>query len=157
MEKPKSLKLRKWHFLFLGSALVMLAALLWYWNWRAIGLPNPLRPEHFVSLASYVVGMVVFSLFIYRLRKDQVTVMLVWLIIVNVLAALVTTWIYRTYPDFFEVIRPLDIQVYDPTYVADWQRYFLTPVVYAVHSGLLLLWGESLIMFLVRRPGYEPG
>jgi hypothetical protein len=157
MEKPKTVKFRKWHFLFLGSVLVLLAALLWYWNWRVIGFPNPLRPEHFMSMASYVVGMVVFSLFIFRLRKDQLTVMLVWLIIVNLVAALVTAWIYRTYPDFFEVIRPLDIQVYDSTYVADWQRYFLTPVVYAVHSGLLLLWAESLIMFLLRNPGEEPG
>lgn len=157
MEKPKTLILRKWHFLFLGSSLVLLAALLWYWNWREIGLPIPLRPEHFIALAAYVVGMVVLGLFVYRLRKDQVTVMLVWLIIVNVLAALVTTWIYRTYPSFFELIRPLDIQDYDPTYVVDWQRCFLTPAVYAIHAGLLLLWAESLVMFLVRRPDEEPG
>lgn len=157
MEKPKTVKFRKWHFLFLGSALVLLAGFLWYWNWRAIGLPNPLRPEHYVALAAYVVGMVVLGLFIYRLTKNQVTVMLVWLIIVNVLVALVTTWIYRTYPDFFEVMRPLGNQVYDPAYVADWQRFFLTPAIYAIHAGLLLLWAQSLVMFLVRRPGDEPG
>jgi hypothetical protein len=157
MEKPKTVKLRKWHFLFLGTSLVLLGAFLWYWNWRAIGLPNPLRPEHYVALVSYVVGMVVLGLFIFRLTKDQVTVMLVWLIIVNVLAALVTAWIYRTYPYFFEVMRPLDIYVDGPTYVDAWQRYFLAPVVYALHTGLLLLWTESLVMFLVRRPGEEPG
>ena len=157
MEKPKTVKFRKWHFLFLGTSLVLLAAFLWYWNWRVIGLPNPLRAEHYVVLASYVVGMVVLGLFIFRLTKDQVTVMLVWLIIVNLVAALVTAWIYRSYPYFFEVMRPIDRSVYNPTYVDDWLRYFLAPVIYAVHTGLLLLWAESLIMFLVRKPGDEPG
>lgn len=157
MEKPKSVKHHKWHFLFLGSALMLLAAFLWYWNWRVSGLPNPLGPEHYVALFAYVVGVLVLGLFIYRLTKVQVTIMLVWLIIVNVLIALVTTWIYRTYPDIFDVLRPFDMQVYDPAYIADWQRFFLTPAVYALRVGLLLLWAESLVMFLVRRPGYEPG
>jgi hypothetical protein len=158
MEKPKTVKFRKWHFLFLGSTLVLLAAFLWYWNWREIGLPNPLRPEHYVAFASYSVGMVVLGLFIFRLRKDQLTVMLVWLIIVNLVAALVTAWIYRTYPYFFEVMQTMIEAVeFDAAYIADWQRYFLTPVIYAIHSGLLLLWAESLIMFLLRNPGEEPG
>lgn len=157
MEKPKNVKLRKWHFLFLGSVLVLLGAFLWYWNWRAIGLPRPLRPEHYLTLVSYVVGILILGVFIFRLTKAQVTVMLVWLIIVNLIAALVTAWIYRTYPYFFEVMRPIDTGVYEPVYVDDWRRYFLTPIVYAIHTGLLLLWMESLVMFLMRKPGDEPG
>jgi hypothetical protein len=157
MDKPKPRKLRKWHFLFLGCALVFLSAFLWYWNWRVIGLPRPLRPEHYLVLTNYVVGIVVFGLFIFRLTKDQVTIMLLWLILVNVIGALVTAWIYRTYPDFFDLLRPIDMQVYDPAYIADWREYFLTPVIYALHVGLLLLWAESLVMFLVRQPNDEPG
>jgi hypothetical protein len=157
MDQPKTLKLRKWHFLFVGCALVLLAGYLWYWNWRTIGLPSPLQPEHYLTIVAYMVGMFVLGLFIYRLTKAQVMVMLVWLVIVNLVMALVTAWIYRTYPDFFELIRPIDITVYDPAYVDDWGRCFLTPVIYALHAGLLLLWAESLVMFLVRRPGEEPG
>lgn len=157
MKKQKNVKLRKWHFLLLGSILVFLAAFLWYWNWRTIGLPRPLGPEHYLTLAVFVLGIFVLGLFIFRLRKDQVTVMLVWLIIVNLMSALVTVWIFRSYPDFFEVMRPLDIPVYDPTYVTEWQEWFLTPALYAIHIGLLLLWAQSLVMFLIRKPGDEPG
>jgi hypothetical protein len=157
MDKSKSIKLRKWHFLFVGSLMVFLSAFLWYWNWRTIGLPHPLRPEHYLMLAVYVVGLVVLGLFIFRLTKAQVTVFLVWLIIVNLVMALVTAWIYRSYPYFFEVLRPIDVVDYDPAYIVDWERYFLTPVVYSVHIGMLLLFVESLVMFLVRTPGDEPG
>lgn len=157
MEKPKPVKLRKWHFLFLGSALAFLGGFLWYWDWRFLGLPVPLRPEHYLALVSYVVGILILGLFIYRLTKAQVTVMLVWLIIVNLIIALVTAWIFRTYPDFFEVMRPIDIAVYEPGYIDDWRHYFLTPVLYAIHTGLLLLWAHSLVMFLLRKPGDEPG
>lgn len=157
MDKPKTVQLRKWHFLFVGSLMVLLAAFLWYWNWRTIGLPRPLRPEHYLTLAVYLVGMVMLSLFIFRLTKAQVTVFLVWLIIVNLVMALVTAWIFRSYPYFFEVLRPIDISVYDPAYVDDWKRYFLSPVEYALHIGLLFLFAESVVMFLVRKPGQEPG
>lgn len=157
MDKSKSIKLRKWHFLFVGSLMVFLSAFLWYWNWRTIDLPRPLRPEHYLTLAVYVVGMVVLGLFVFRLTKAQVTVFLVWLIIVNLVMALVTAWIYRSYPYFFEALRPIDIVDYDPAYVVDWGRYFLTPVVYAVHIGMMLLFAESLVMFLIRKPGDDPG
>ena len=156
MEEPKTTKLRKWHFLLLGSLLVLLSAFLWYWNWWAIGLPIPLQPEHFVTLASYVVGIFVLCVFIYRLRKSQVEVMLVWLIVVNVIAALVTVWVNRSYPAAFEVMTPFETSN-DPDYVADWLCCFLKPALWAIHSGLLLLWAESLVMYLIRKPGYEPG
>lgn len=157
MEKPKTIKLHKLHFLFLGSALVGLAFFLWYWDWRILGLPIPLRAEHYVVIASFVVGILILGVFIYRLTKAQVTVMLVWLVIVNLIAALLTAWIYRSYPYFFEVMRPLDVQVYVPGYVDEWRQFFLTPALYALHAGLLLLWVQSLVMFLVRKPGDEPG
>lgn len=157
MEKLKTVKFRKWHFLVLGTTLIFLAAFLWYWNWRIIGMPKPLRPEHYLTIACYVVGILILAVFIYRLTKAQVTVMLVWLILVNLISALLTVWIYRTYPYFFEVMRPLDILVYDAAYVTDWKCCFLTPAIYATHAGLLLLWAISLVMFLVRKPGDEPG
>ena len=156
MEKKKNVKLRKWHFLLLGSLLVFLAAYLWYWNWRTIGLPSPLQPEHYLTLASYVGGILILGLFIFRLRRDQVTIMLLWLVLVNVILALVTAWINRTYPYYFEVMQPFEISD-DPAYIADWYTFFLRPALWALHIGLLLLWVQSLVMFLVRKPGYEPG
>lgn len=157
MEKPKTFKMRKWHFLFLGCALVFLAVLLWYWSWRTIGLPIPLQPEHYLALTSYVLGIVILGLFIYRLTKNQVTIMLLCLILMNMLGALVTSWIHRNYQEFFALLWPTGIQVTDPAYIADWRQFFLMPAVYSVHAGLLLLWAESLVMFLVRRPTDEPG
>lgn len=153
---PLSKKVRKWHFLLLGSALVLLSAFLWYWNWRKLGIPFPLRPEHFITLATYMVGIIVLGAFIYRLSRQQVTIMLVGMIVVNFLAALLTAWILRTYPTFFELVCPFELSAYDPEFVSDWRDFFLTPALYAMHAGLLLLWVMSLIMFLIRKPGQEP-
>lgn len=154
---PLPQKLRKWHFLFLGTSLILLAAFLWYWNWRALGLPTPLRPEHFITAASFIVGVIVLGIFVYRLNRQQIMIMLVGIILVNLLAALGSLWIFRTYPAFFDLVRPTtDLASYDPVYIRDWQVHFLTPAVYTAHIGLLLLWAESLVMFLVRRPTDDP-
>ena len=157
MEKPRTINLRKWHFLFLGSALVLLAWFLWYWNWRAIGLPVPLQPEHYLTIAAYVVGVFVLCVFIFRLTKAQVTITLVWLILVNLILALVTAWIIRDARAFFDAMRPVELSEYDPAYIANWGRFFLMPMIYAAHSGLLLLLIESLVMFFIRKPDQEPG
>ncbi len=157
MEKPRPINLRKWHFLFLGSALVLLAWFLWYWNWRAIGLPVPLQPEHYLPVIAYVVGVFVLGVFIFRLTKAQVTVALVWLIFVNLFLALLTAWINRETGAFFDLLRPVELSGYDPAYIADWGRFFLMPMIYAAHAGLLLLLIESLAMFLMRKPDQEPG
>jgi hypothetical protein len=149
-------KLRKWHFLFLGSALILLSALLWYWNWRHLGIPSPLRAEHLMTAVSLIVGFFILGVFVYRLNRVQVTIMLVGAVIVNLLAALTTLWIFRAYPAFFELIRPMELTAYDPAYIADWRDYFLTPAVYGLHIGLLLLWAESLVMFLIRKPTDQP-
>lgn len=153
---PLTRKLRKWHFLLLGSALILLSAFLWYWNWRKLGIPFPLRPEHFITLATYTVGVIVLGVFIYRLTRQQNTIMLVGMIVVNFLAALLTAWILRTYPTFFELVCPFDLSAYDPEFVTNWRDFFLTPALYAMHLGLLLLWVVSLIMFLIRKPGEQP-
>ncbi len=153
---PLTRKLRKWHFLLLGSSLVLLSAFLWYWNWRKLGILFPLQPEHFITLTTYIVGVIVLAIFIYRLNKQQVTIMLVGMIAVNFLAALLTAWILRTYPTFFELVCPFELSAYDPEYVSNWRDFFLTPALYAMHVGLLLLWVMSLIMFLIRKPGQEP-
>lgn len=149
-------KLRKWHFLLLGGTLILVAAFLWYWDWRNLGIPKPLRAEHFITMASYLLGCIVLGIFIFRLTRRQVSIMLVGMILVNLLAALGSSWIYRTYPDFFEFLRPMGIEEYDPEYVSNWRDFFLTPGVYALHVSLLLLWVESLVMFLVRKPTDRP-
>ena len=156
MDAPLTRKLRKWHFLLLGSTLVLLSTFLWYWNWRKLGIPFPLRPEHFITIATYAVGIIVLGVFIYRLSRQQVTIMLVGMIVVNFLAAMLTAWILRTYPTFFELVCPFELSAYDPEFVSDWRDFFLTPALYAMHAGLLLLWVVSLIMFLIRKPGQEP-
>jgi len=149
-------KLRKWHFLFLGSSLILLSGYLWYWNWRRLGIPQPLRPEHYMTLASFVVGLFVLGIFVVRLTRRQVTIMLVGLILVNLVAALGTLWIYRTYPLFFDLLRPAELADYDPEYINNWRTLFMTPALYLMHGGLLLLWIESLVMFFVRKPTDQP-
>jgi len=149
-------KLRKWHFLFLGGALIFVAAFLWYWDWRSLGLPVPLRAEHIITITAFVLGIIVLGLFIYRLNRRQVLIMLLGMVLVNMLGVLASVWIFRTYPAFFELLRPAGIEEYDPSYVTNWRDYFLTPAVYALHVSLLLLWVESLVMFLVRKPTDHP-
>lgn len=153
---PVIQKLRKWHFLLLGGTLILVAAFLWYWDWRTLGIPSPLRAEHFITILTYVLGVVVLGTFIVRLNRKQVTVMLVGMVVVNLLAALMTVWIYRTYPAFFELLRHKSIDAYDPAYVAEWETFFVTPALFSMHAGLLALWLESLVMFLVRKPTDDP-
>ena len=149
-------KLRKWHFLLLGGSLMLLSVYLWYWNWRSLGLPTPLQPEHYLTLVTYLVGLFVLGLFVYRLTRRQVAIMLVGMVVVNLLTALSTLWIFRNYPAFFSLLRPMDMGAYDPAYVDDWRDYFLTPALYLIHGGMLLIWAESLVMFFVRKPSDRP-
>jgi len=149
-------KFRKWHFLLLGTLLILLAGYLWYWNWRSLGIPLPIQPEHFLTIASYVMGVFVLGVFIYRLNRKQVTIMLIGMVIVNMLAALGTLWAYRTYPTIFDLVRPSDISETTGTYLNDWKEFFMTPALYAAHAGLLVLWVESLVMFLIRKPTDDP-
>jgi Na+(H+)/acetate symporter ActP len=153
---PVIQKLRKWHFLLLGGILILMAAYLWYWDWISLGIPSPLRAEHFITILSYVLGVVVLGIFIYRLNRNQDTIMLVGMVVVNLLAVLVTTWIYRTYPAFFELLRHKSIDVYDPVYVEEWENFFIMPALVSMHIGLLALWIESLVMYLVRKPTDNP-
>ena len=155
-DMPFTQKLRKWHFLFLGSSLILLSGYLWYWNWRRLGIPQPLRPEHFMTLTSFIVGLFVLGIFVVRLTRRQVTIMLVSLILVNLTAALGSLWIYRTYPLFFDLLRPTELAEYDPEYINRWRALFMTPALYLMHGGLLLLWVESLVMFFVRKPTDQP-
>lgn len=149
---PTIQKIRKWHFLFLGSALILLSAFLWYWNWRALGLPFPLRPEHIATILSAVVGIAVLVVLIFRLNRKQVTIMLVGIMVFNLLFALATRWVFQTYPAFFDLISPGGVEAYDTALVEDWLLYFVTPAVIVYQTGLLLLWVISLLMFLVRKP-----
>lgn len=153
---PVTQKLRKWHFLLLSGSLILLSLYLWYWNWRALGLPIPLQPEHCITLVTYLVGVFVLGLFVYRLTRRQVTIMLVGMVVVNLLAALGTLWISRTYPAFFELLQPASLGDVGPTYAADWRDAFLTPALYLIHGGLLLIWAECLVMYFVRKPGDRP-
>ena len=82
--------------------------------------------------------------------------MLLGLIVVNLLMALGATWIYQTYPAFFELLRTKSLETYDPTYVEQWGLLFLTPALIALQSGMILLWIEALVMFLIRKPTDNP-
>ncbi len=149
-------KLRKWHFLLLGGSLMLLSLYLWYWNWRSLGLPTVLRPEHGITFLTFLVGLFVLGLFVYRLTRRQVLIMLVGMVAANLLAALGTLWIFRTYPAIFNLINPAHLQSYTPAYVADWRATFLTPALYLIHGGMLLIWAESLVMFFLRKPSDRP-
>ena len=149
-------KLRKWHFLLLASSLILLSVYLWYWNWRCLGIPGPLQPEHCITLMTYVVGVFVLGLFVYRLTRRQVTIMLVGMVVVNLFAALGTLLIFRTYPALFELIRPASLADVGGVYEADWRNFFLVPALYFIHGGLLLIWVECLVMFFVRTPEDQP-
>jgi Na+/proline symporter len=153
---PMIEKFRKWHFLLLGAALFLTSAFLWYWDWRHLGIPSPLRAEHCITILCFFLGVFVLGLFIYRLNRKQVTIMLVMMIVVVLIAALGTLWIFQTYPTVFELIRHKALETYAPAYVLDWQQYFLNPALYTINIGLVLLWLESLVMYLVRKPTDQP-
>ena len=149
-------KLRKWHFLFLGTSLILVSAFLWYWNWRRLGIPSPLRPEHFTTILSFILGVFVLGVFIYRLNRKQVVIMLIGMVIVNLLGAMVTLWAFRSFPAIFDLLCPMPLSDASPEYLSEWKAFFLTPAVYAAHIGLLVLWIESLLMFLIRKPTDDP-
>ncbi len=149
-------KLRKWHFLLLGGTLILLSIYLWYWNWRFLGIPETLQPEHFATILSFVVGLFVLGLFVIRLTKKQVTIMLVGMVVANLVAALGTLWILRSYPAFFRLINPGDTAVVDTVTIETWRVYFLTRALTLIHAGLLLIWAESLVMFFIRTPIDQP-
>ena len=153
---PVIQKLRKWHFLLLGGSLILIAAFLWYWDWRSLGIPSPLRAEHFITIICFALGIFVLGLFIIRLTRKQVTIMLVMMIVATLGVVLGTLWIYRTYPTFFELIRHKTIEDYEPAYVAEWQQYFLNPALYAINISLILLWVESVVMYFIRKPTDQP-
>ncbi len=157
-KKPTTMtsKLRKWHFLLLGGSLILLSIYLWYWNWRALGVPDRFHPEYLATLLSFLVGLFVLGLFVVRLTKRQVTIMVVGMVVVNLLAALGTLWIFRSYPAFFGLINPGGTGVYDTTTIQAWRSFFLPPALTLIHAGLLLIWAESLLMFFIRNPGDKP-
>ncbi|MFW5714393.1 MAG: hypothetical protein ACOCYU_06965 [Brevefilum sp.] len=129
---------------------------LWYWNWREFGIPDTFQPEYVATILSFVVGLFVMGLFVVRLTKKQVTIMLVGMVMANLLSALGTLWILRTYPAFFRLINPGEMAVYDAATIKEWRVFFLTPMLTLIHAGLLLIWAESLVMFFIRKPGERP-
>ncbi len=153
---PITQKLRKWHFLMLGSVLVLLSGYLWYWSWRRFGLPEVTCPEHCIILVTYIVGIAVLGIFIYRLDRRQVTIMLIGLVVVNLLLALGTLLIFRYLPSFFNLISPDEYSGFSGEAIDQWRTVFLTPVIYLLQGGLILLWLESLVMFLIRKPADHP-
>ncbi|MFH1446149.1 MAG: hypothetical protein ABIG43_01900 [Chloroflexota bacterium] len=150
-------RLSKWNFLILGVLLVAASVFLWYWDWRWLGQPSPLRPEHMITILLFLVGLVILGIFLCRLTRRQAMIAFIILIGINSLAALVTYWIQITYPAFFDLLRPLPIEEYKPEYVINWELFFLNPLLFFMHSGLLTLWLISLTMFLFRKKGEEPG
>jgi len=153
---PMTQKLRKWHFLMLGSVLVLLSSYMWYWSWRRFGIPEATCPEHCIILVTYIVGIAVLGIFIYRLDRRQVTIMLVGLVVVNLIAVSGTVIIYRNMQGFFNLISPPDHSGSISKYMDFWDGGFLRPVIYLGHGGLILLWLENLVMFLIRKPADHP-
>lgn len=153
---PMIQKFRKWHFLLLGVALFLTSAFLWYWDWRHLGIPSPLRAEHCITILCFFLSVFVLGLFIYRLNRKQVTIMLVMMIVATLASILGTLWIYRTYPALFELLRHKAIEDYKPSYVTEWQQCFLNPALYAINIAMVLLWVESVVMYFVRKPTDEP-
>ncbi len=153
---PMIEQFRKRHFLLLGAALFLTSAFLWYWDWRHLGIPSPLRAEHYITILCFFLGVFVLGLFIYCLNRKQVTIMLVIMIVATLASILGTLWIYRTYPAFFELLRHKAIEDYEPVYVAEWQQCFLNPALYAINIAMILLWVESVVMYFVRKPTDEP-
>ncbi len=153
---PATPKFRKWHFLLLGGALILIAGYLWYWDWRSLGLPLPLRAEHCITIFTFIVGLFVLGIFVYRLTRRQVTIMLAGLTVANVLAVLGSVWLFRTYPGVFNFLHTSTAETYDSVIIAQWRDCFMRPALYAMHIGLLLLWMESLVMFFVRKPTDRP-
>lgn len=153
---PATPKLRKWHFLLLGTALILIAYYLWYWDWRHLGLPVPIRAEHYITIFTYFVGFLVLGIFVYRLTRKQLTIMLIGLTVVNVVAVLGTVYLFRTYPAVFNFLQQAQISESDPVMVNQWRDCFMRPALYATHVGLLLLWVESMVMFFLRKPTDQP-
>ena len=156
IDMPITQKLRKWHFLLLGGVLVLLSGYLWYWNWRRNGIQELVCPEHCIIVATYVVGIIVLGIFIYRLNRRQLTIMLIGSVVVNLLAVLGTVWIFRNLSTFFELVSPAELSGSGMGYIEMWRTAFLVPAIYLLHSGLILLWVVSLVMFLVRKPTDDP-
>ena len=50
----------------------------------------------------------------------------------------------------------MELEAAAPAYLADWKASFLTPALYVIHGGLLVLWVACLVMFLVRKPEDQP-
>ena len=153
---PITQKLRKWHFLMLGSVLVFLSGYLWYWSWRRFGIPESTCPEHCIILATYLVGIIVLGIFIIRLDRKQVTIMLIGLVVVNLLAVTGTVIVFRNIQGFFNLISLPDHCGAIGEYIDSWCEDFLRPVIYLMHGGLILLWLLSLVMFLIRKPADHP-
>lgn len=153
---PATPKLRKWHFLLLGTALILIAYYLWYWDWRHLGLPLSIRAEHYITICTYFVGFLVLGIFVYRLTRKQLTIMLIGLTVVNVLSVLGTAYLFRTYPAAYNVLQQADASAADSVMIAQWRDSFMRPALYATHIGLLLLWVENMVMFFVRKPTDQP-
>lgn len=153
---PETPQFRKWHFLFLGSLLILIAGYLWYWDWRSLGLPSPLRAEHYITIYTFLTGFFVLGIFVYRLTRRQVTVMVIGLTIVNLLAALGSVVLFRTYPAIFNILHTSSAEAYDLVILTQWRDCFMRPALYALQTGLMLLWVESLVMFFVRKPTDQP-
>ena len=149
-------RLRKWHFLLLGMALILIACFLWYWDWRSLGIPSPLQAEHFITILAFALGFIVLGIFVIRLTRRQVTIMLVGVTVVNLATVLISTSIFRNYPVFFDFFHEAPGGTFSAEYVTQWTDCFLSPVIYAFHAGFLLLWLESLVMYFFRKPTDQP-
>lgn len=149
-------RLSKRHFLILGILLIAASAFLWYWDWRWLGIPAPLRAEHMITTMIYLVGLIILAIFITRLTKCQSRNTMLILLGANIITILTAWWINKTYPQFFDLIRNQPLESYDPNYISNWQNYFLNPLLFFLNTGIFVLFGLALAMFIYRKKDDQP-
>lgn len=149
---PNSPQDQNWHFILLGFLLVFLSAFLWYGNWQHAGMPDRIRPENYLTIVAFIVGFFILGIAIFWMAPNQVVTALIVLIMLNLLVALVIGVIFQNCPSFYHLLSPADSQMESPETISAWADCFLVPLCYALQAGLLLLWLETMVLYMVRGP-----
>jgi hypothetical protein len=149
---PKSPHAQNWHFLLLGFLLIFLSAFLWYGNWQSTGLSDGIHPENYLTIVSFIVGFFILGIAIFWMAPNKVVNALIVLIMLNLLVALGIGLIFQNCPTIYHLLRPAESQVESPEMIGAWADCFLVPFFYALQAGLILLWLETMVLYMVRGP-----
>ncbi len=149
---PKSPHAQNWHFVLLGFLLIFLSAFLWYGNWQSTGLSDRIHPENYLTIASFVVGFFILGIAIFWMTPNQVVNAVIVLILLNLLLALFIGVIFWNCPTIYQLLRPGESQMESRESISTWADCFLVPFFYALQAGTLLLWLETMVLYMVRSP-----